>query len=67
MTPTIFFIKNPQTTNVPTFLTHNISAIGGVLDVKHFIMMPLWDCFTNKLIIISRKSLVVLDEVAALF
>ena len=25
-----YFIKNSQTTNAPTFLTHNISAIGGV-------------------------------------
>ena len=26
----IYFIKNPQTTIAPTFLTHIISAIGGV-------------------------------------
>ena len=25
-----YFIKNPQTTNALPFLTHNISAIGGV-------------------------------------
>ena len=38
--PTIFFIflknhiiKNPQTTNALTFLTHNISTIGGVRDI----------------------------------
>ena len=43
MAPTIFFIFsayisliiNPQTTNAPTFLTHNISAISGV-DPTHF-------------------------------
>ena len=39
MAPTIFFdffnylIKNPQTTIALTFLTHNISDIGGVLYV----------------------------------
>ena len=26
----LYFIKNPQTTNAHTFLTHSISAIGGV-------------------------------------
>ena len=31
------FIKNPQTTNTLPFLTHNISAIGGVhpLEIPH--------------------------------
>ena len=44
MAPTIFFhifsiyffnylVKNQQTTNAPIFLTHNISAIGGVFMV----------------------------------
>ena len=38
-----------------------------VLDVLHFILLPLCGCFTNKFIIKSRKSLVVLNEVAFVF
>ena len=29
-----YSIKNPQTTNAPTFLTHNISAVGGVVRLE---------------------------------
>ena len=38
-----------------------------VLDVLHFILLPLCGCFANKFIIKSRKSLVVLNEVAFVF
>ena len=38
-----------------------------VLDVLHFILLPLCGCFTNNFIITSRKSLVVLNEVAFVF
>ena len=38
-----------------------------VLDVLHFILLPLCGCFTNNSIINSRKSLVVLNEVAFVF
>ena len=32
-----YFIKNPQTTIALPFLTHNISAIGGVSTTDHWI------------------------------
>jgi hypothetical protein len=40
-----YFIKNPQTTNAPTFLTHIISAISGVPS-KPFIVIT--EKFSNK-------------------
>ena len=39
-----YFIKNPQTTNAPIFLTHNIIAIGGVLNNLRL------KCFANLIV-----------------
>ena len=38
------FIKNPQTTIALPFLTHNISAIGGVLSLAHIKFILIATC-----------------------
>ena len=51
----IFFIKNPQTTIALPFLTHNISAIGGVMHFRTD-LNPLWHAQKTPAFPYQRRS-----------